>query len=1224
MAVFTNFNEFGDDLGLYLQYVAEKCPLGIYGIRDSIIIFANKKFADILGISLEAISNSPLETLFSTAIHQDFSKSAKCFYMSNTKPENRNSNIELRLKDQSLGEHWIKLHTQIISGKDKPLLFGLIEDISQGKQTEKELKISEEHYRYIFNDSNDAIFVTKRDSSFYDVNKATEELTGFSKDELLKMRIPDLHYPEDLRAYDDFFDKIVAGEEVIAYADLKRKNGSRVPVEFSNKRVIIREVSYMLTVARDITVHKADQQVLRESEERYRQSVENSPNPIFSLNSKGIILAWNKACEYEFGYSSEIIGQSYKILMPDGETGNGIDSELARGFRKEYLNDIDITFQCRDGSIRFMLSRMYPLLYNCGEVQACVLANTDITDRKKAEQALQESELFNRAVIEKSPFGVSVRNKTGKLLKYNSAWQNIWNKSDEDIREDIERERLELKFDGNDSYLGKWQAEIRNIYNNGGYLHIPEARVVGHRGRVGNWVAQHFYAISDKNGEVDKVVILTEDITERKTAELALQESELFNRAVIEKSPLGVSVRDSNGRLLSCNRAWQDIWGKSDEDVRLNIATDRSELKFDKRDDYLKNWHYEVRRIYEKGGYLHIPETKTLFRRMGEERWVSQHFYAISNNDGTVDKVVILTEDITERRRVELSLEESEARFREITEMAPAGIFEMDMRLKLTFINRRAYEHTGYTPEDFKEGIFALDIIHPKDQSKAKENIKRVMADGPLGMNEYRAVRKDGSEFDASVFTNPIHDNGKVVGFRGIILDISERKRAEDALKQSEMKYRVLVENAGQPIFSISREGVFLMMNSTASAYLGGHPDDFIGKSLYDLFPMEIAEQQLKNIRQSIDSGKKIINENKATIQGRTIWYTISIQPVVDADETHTYALLIANDITQRKRLEIREKSKSWLLDRLREAKDINECLELGCRTILDGMLYKNSTIFIYDENEQISYFGQSGFTEPMVWRRLSKYSPVFDSKPNTNDHYLTINHSCMMFIGPNKSAPTGTDCLEEKKSFAEDTSDWQDGNLFFVPLMDSDNKAEGWLVVDSPFSGKRPSEDDAIFLEELVDIVVKKVHEIQHLKLLKSERLALEKKNITLREVLAHIEQEKMDIKNQVANEIEKTLMPIMKKLVDADGNINNTYYNILDNGLKSLASSPGSRHIYSKLSPREIEISSLIKEGTNSKDIALALNISLATVQKHRESIRRKLGITNKSVNLMTFLKG
>jgi len=139
-----------------------------------------------------------------------------------------------------------------------------------------------------------------------------------------------------------------------------------------------------------------------------------------------------------------------------------------------------------------------------------------------------------------------------------------------------------------------------------------------------------------------------------------------------------------------------------------------------------------------------------------------------------------------------------------------------------------------------------------------------------------------------------------------------------------------------------------------------------------------------------------------------------------------------------------------------------------------------------------------------------------------------------------------------------------------------------------------------------------------------KLAEIELEKKNITLREILSHIEEEKRNYKHEIGRMVENSLLPSLRKLVKENGEINTSYYELIEEDLQNLALSAGSNlKSLSRLSPRELEICNLIKSGASSKDIATNLNISLITVNKHRERIRKKLLISNKSINLSTFLK-
>jgi len=130
--------------------------------------------------------------------------------------------------------------------------------------------------------------------------------------------------------------------------------------------------------------------------------------------------------------------------------------------------------------------------------------------------------------------------------------------------------------------------------------------------------------------------------------------------------------------------------------------------------------------------------------------------------------------------------------------------------------------------------------------------------------------------------------------------------------------------------------------------------------------------------------------------------------------------------------------------------------------------------------------------------------------------------------------------------------------------------------------------------------------------------------KNAALNEIMTHLEEEKVKIKKEVANTIDKIILPSLNKLINSDGTLNAQYHAHLKNNIQELANSTGGiLHAYSKLSPREMEICNLIRNGSSSKEIANNLHISLVTVNKHRERIRRKLGISNKNINLTSYLK-
>jgi len=156
--------------------------------------------------------------------------------------------------------------------------------------------------------------------------------------------------------------------------------------------ILITGALLYLLISRYEAAMRRSREALEESEERYRQMVENSPNPIFSVDAEGSIVMWNRACEKVFGLGrEEALGMKYTELLTPEEVEQ-VRAMVDRVFReKRAFRDVDITYLSRDGSQRTMLSRLYPLLDGHGRVRACVFANTDVTERRRAEEELKRA-----------------------------------------------------------------------------------------------------------------------------------------------------------------------------------------------------------------------------------------------------------------------------------------------------------------------------------------------------------------------------------------------------------------------------------------------------------------------------------------------------------------------------------------------------------------------------------------------------------------------------------------------------------------------------------------------------------------------------------------------------------------------------------------------------------------------------------------------------------------
>jgi len=196
--------------------------------------------------------------------------------------------------------------------------------------------------------------------------------------------------------------------------------------------------------------------------------------------------------------------------------------------------------------------------------------------------------------------------------------------------------------------------------------------------------------------------------------------------------------------------------------------------------------------------------------------------------------VSVILEDITEQKVSEAALFESEKRFQSLVEMLPQSIWECDDRGNVTFVNRRTFEMYGYEYEDVEKGMTIWQTIHPDDRERVLGDFIRASKEEPSefpAFHEFMSIRKDGSTFPLITYHVPIVHDNKIIGMRGIGIDISELKRAEDALRESEGKLNAMLQSISDPVSMMDKDLTVMWANEPAKRYFG---KDIIGKKCYE------------------------------------------------------------------------------------------------------------------------------------------------------------------------------------------------------------------------------------------------------------------------------------------------------------------------------------------------------------------------------------------------------
>jgi PAS domain S-box-containing protein len=254
---------------------------------------------------------------------------------------------------------------------------------------------------------------------------------------------------------------------------------------------------------------------------------------------------------------------------------------------------------------------------------------------------------------------------------------------------------------------------------------------------------------------------LEDEVNERRRAEEKLRKSEERFREMAEYISEAFWLYDwGKGEVIYTSPAYESIWGRPIE----NLYASEEEWNESVHPDDLEYARASFKKIVRTGGGE--KREYRIVRPDGSVRWVSDRGFAIRDENDQVVRIAGIAEDITERKRAEVALRESEERFRELAELMPETIYEVNLKGRLTFVNRNAYNYFGYTQADLKRGLSSFDMIIPADRDRAKENVVKILSGEQTGINEYTALRKDGNTFPVMIYSAPIFKEGKPVGMR--------------------------------------------------------------------------------------------------------------------------------------------------------------------------------------------------------------------------------------------------------------------------------------------------------------------------------------------------------------------------------------------------------------------------------------------------------------------------
>jgi len=549
----------------------------------------------------------------------------------------------------------------------------------------------------------------------------------------------------------------------------------------------------------------------------------------------------------------------------------------------------------------------------------------EIKDRLKTEKILRESEQLNRAITENSPFGISVRDKNGTLILYNNSWKTIWNLSDEDI-ERYKIKKHKLAFNHKDSYLYEHQEKIRKIYEKGGHYFTGEIKLNFPEKNKAKWISQYFYAIEDKNDEVKKVVVLTEDISKHKQAEEKIFSNEKELRATLHSIGDAVIATDNFGKVIRMNPIAEKLTGWNIEDAKDRKLTEILKIFNAETGIIVEN---PVDKVLNSGEIVGIGNHTKLISKNGEEYQISDSAAPIINLNNEISGVVLVFRDVTDEYRMRAELVKKEKYFRALIENSTDVLSVIDAKGNYLFISSSFEKVLGYKLEELN-GKNSFEFVYPEDRKKIQLQLEiGIRNDSYIDEINFRALHKNGSiiylEGTAKNMLNSPNVKGIILNYR----DVTERENSIKILQKSENKYRLLAENISDVIwvynftkkkFTYISPSVLQFRGYTveeAMAFFDGNIEytnpkftkltnytfeEVNGKNPRILKSKNQSKEVFENLWKTISAGKEWHGEfHNRKKNGELFWESASISPVFDKQGKIINYLKVAEDITLRK-----------------------------------------------------------------------------------------------------------------------------------------------------------------------------------------------------------------------------------------------------------------------------------------------------------------------------------
>jgi PAS domain S-box-containing protein len=784
------------------------------------------------------------------------------------------------------------------AGTPEKLQFGvLFNDITEQKQGAEKLQASEKQLKLVTDAIPALVAYVDEERRYQFANKAYYDWYGQKPEDIIGKTVEEVIGEVAYAKILPEIERVFAGEAFSfeRFMPYKAGGSKHIAVNYIPDKDEQGAVKGYYALVQDISERKEREEALRESDTRLRLAIDISRTATFDIDLLTDVVQTDLIGREMYGFAADEPLTFSKVQSRfHPQDREAVISRISAAFAPEGSNEFEVEQRIvrTDGETRWIRVRGRAFFEGEGEARRavrCLGTYIDITDSKKAESELKQ--LYERFLIaEKASNGfiyewdlktnqVERSSRVSDVLGYSlseidstaNAWQEFVHPLDYAQMIDVFQDKL---LNG-----GNYVVTYRVRHKNGHWVYLED------RGLV----------VRDENGEPERVVGVSVDVTARKEAEATLAESVARYRYTFEQSPVGVLQINADGTLKAVNPAYCKLVG-----YEAHELVGKSPIEWTPVADH------EADRAFRQS-FLDNPvqqksHEKRYIRKDGEIIWIHLTVTGVRDDGGNLFGIGIV-QDITERKRAEEKLKESEALFRELSEVLPAGVFIVKED-KHIYANAQAEMITGYAREELLS-ISPFELTNEAGHEKIRE-IRQIRLNNPEAATarEMPLITKSGELRWVLSCSTQITLEGETAVLLASF-DITDQKRAQEALRESEERLRLATEAA--QIYSWEYDLAIMQAKYSANVadVLGfALPEDIT--AAYELMHPEDRPKAISNFAEGLTGAKPISGEMRFVnpTNGEIVWILSEGTLLYDERNQPVRSVGITQNITERKRSE--------------------------------------------------------------------------------------------------------------------------------------------------------------------------------------------------------------------------------------------------------------------------------------------------------------------------------